>query len=273
MLSSHTQDVITHYTRRHAQRGDLFGSQPFANYGYWTRAGMTLEQAAEALTQLVAASAGLAPGDEVLDVGCGYGAGAVTFMRNFQPTSVTGIDVTDIRIEEGRRYVAGHGFAEQIDLQLGDATRMEFTDARFDKLVSVECAFHFDTRRDFLKEAARVLRPGGTLAMTDMIPRRGVNPAGYLRGEQTVNSGVCLDNVGNAYDADVYTGYLQEAGFEQVRIESIIDWTRARFVDAVEALARRAAAGEAETVRRSAARLRSQIEGGEDYVMVIARRA
>jgi ubiquinone/menaquinone biosynthesis C-methylase UbiE len=272
MLSSHTQDVITHYTRRHTQRGDLFGNQPFANYGYWTRSGMTLEQAAEALTRFVAASAGLAPGDDVLDVGCGYGAGAVTFMRSCQPASVTGIDVTEIRIEEGRRYVDGHGFAGQFDLQLGDATKMAFADARFDKLVSVECAFHFDTRRDFLNEAARVLKPGGTLAMTDMIPRRGVDPAGYLRGEQTVNSGVCLDNVGNAYDADVYAGYLREAGFKDIRIESILEWTRARFVDALCVLADRSSGAEAEQILRSASRLRSQIEGGEDYVLVVARR-
>src|SRR5690606_22499327 len=170
MLSAHSQDVVTHYTRRHGGRGGLFGDQPFANYGRWSRDDLTLELAAEALTELVATSAGLRPGDHVLDVGAGYGAGAVIYAKRCRPASITGIDITPVRIEEGRKYVAAHGVADIVTLQLGSATAMDFADASFDKLVSVECAFHFDTRLDFLREAARVLRPGGTLALTDMIP-------------------------------------------------------------------------------------------------------
>ena len=272
-LSSHTQDVVTHYTRRHTERGDLFGNQPFANYGYWTRDGLTLEQASEALTELVAATAGLAPGDAVLDVGCGYGAGAVVYAKRCRPDSIIGIDVTPVRIEEGHRYVASHGFSDVINLRLGNATAMDFTDARFDKLVSVECAFHFDTRAAFLREAARVLKPGGTLALTDMIPRRGVNPADYLRGEKTVNSGVVLDNAGNAYDADVYAQHLREAGFTDIRIESIVAWTRARFVEALHGVAARAGGEKGEAILRSARRIQQFIELGEDYVLVAARKA
>ncbi len=273
MLSAHSQDVVTHYTRRHSGRDGLFGNQPFANYGYWTRDGMTLAQAAEALTEVVATAAGLRDGDRVLDVGAGYGAGAVIYAQRCQPQSIIGIDITDIRIEEGRKYVAEHGLSEVIDLRLGSATAMEFADASFDKLVSVECAFHFDTRRDFLREAARVLKPGGTLALTDMIPRRGVDPKTYMRGEKTLNSGVCLDNLGNAYDADTYAAYLREAGFEAVRIESIVEWTRLRFADTLDTMADREGGERGTQWRNSAKRLREFVTLGEDYVLVVARRS
>lgn len=273
MLSAHTQDVVSHYTRRHSERGDLFGNQPFANYGYWTRPGLSLEQASEALTELVAATAGLMPGDAVLDVGCGYGAGAVIYAKRCRPASIIGIDVTEIRIEEGRRYVARHGYSDLISLQLGNATAMEFADASFDKLVSVECAFHFDSRADFLREAGRVLKPGGSLALTDMIPRRGVNPAAYLRGEKTVNSGVVLDNAGNAYDADAYALHLAAAGFTDIRIESIVAWTRARFVEALHGVAARTGGEKGAAIVRSAQRIREFIDLGEDYVLVAARKS
>ena len=273
MLSAHTQDVVTHYTRRHGERGDLFGNQPFANYGYWTRDGLTLEQASEALTELVATTAGLGPGDTVLDVGCGYGAGAVVYARRCRPEWILGIDVTPVRIEEGHRYVAENGFADRIKLQFGNATAMDFADASFDKLVSVECAFHFDTRVDFLREAARVLKPGGSLALTDMIPRRGVDPAAYLRGEQTINSGVVLDNHPNAYDADVYARHLLEAGFTDIRIESIVDWTRTRFAQALHGVAERTGGENGEAILRSARRIQQFIDLGEDYVLVAARKA
>jgi microcystin synthetase protein McyJ len=273
MRTTHTQDVARHYTRRHEQRGDLFGKQPFANYGYWTRPDMSMEEAAEALTALVATACGLSSRDHLLDVGCGYGAGAAVCMRRFQPQSIVGIDVTELRLEYGRDYVRQQGFDGRIDLRMGDATRMEFEDASFDKLMSVECAFHFDPRTDFLREAARVLRPGGTLALTDMIPRRGVDPGAYLQGVAAVGTGVCLDNPANAYDADTYAGYLRDAGFAAVRIESIIDWTRIPFVDALERAGRRLQGEREAEVARSVARLRGLIDAGEDYVLVVARKA
>lgn len=273
MVSEATQAVITHYERRHEFRGGLFGSQPYANYGYWTRPGLTLEQASEALTDLVAAAAGLGEGDKVLDVGCGYGAGAVKFVQRYSAAAVTGIDVTPVRIASGQDYIAEHGVADRVTLEQGDATAMTFGDASFHKLVSVECAFHFDTRADFLAEAARVLAPGGTLALTDIIPRRGVQPSDYLTGEITTQSQVCLDMPANAYDADTYAQHLVEAGFEAVRIESLIEWTRIPFANALARLAEEGEGERAQQLGNMAKRIRKLIELGEDYVLVTARRS
>lgn len=171
------------------------------------------------------------------------------------------------------RHGGRDGLSDVITLQLGSATAMAFADARFDKLVSVECAFHFDTRVDFLREAARVLKPGGTLALTDIIPRGGTDPTTYMRGEKTLGSGICLDNLGNAYSADVYARHLREAGFEAVRIESIVEWTRLPFAQALDAMGERDGGARGAGWRRTAARLRQLIALGEDYVLVVARRA
>ena len=171
------------------------------------------------------------------------------------------------------RHGGRDGLSDVITLQLGSATALAFADARFDKLVSVECAFHFDTRVDFLREAARVLKPGGTLALTDIIPRSGIDPATYMRGEKTLGSGICLDNLDNAYHADVYARHLREAGFEAVRIESIVDWTRLPFAQALDAMGARDGGARGAGWQRTAARLRQLIDLGEDYVLVVARRA
>lgn len=265
--------VIKHYTSRHELRGDTFGQQPYANYGYWTRPQQSIEQAATALTTLVGAAAGLGSGDELLDVGCGYGAGAVRFVQQFGVSKVIGIDVTQIRISSGLEYVARNNLEEQIHLRLGDATRIDEADASFDKLVSVECAFHFDTREQFLGEAARVLRPGGVLALTDMIPADGVDPASYQLGQRTVHSDVCLDMPANAYPAAQYRQILERSGFVDVRIESIVRWTRLPFADALDALGRNSEGERRQMLCRMAERNREQVALGEDYVLVSARKA
>ena len=51
----------------------------------------------------------------------------------------------------------------------GDATALPFEDGSFDAVLAVECAFHFASRARFLADAARVLRPGGHLTVSDFV--------------------------------------------------------------------------------------------------------
>lgn len=273
MVSEHTQGIVKYYTRRHEQRRDAFDDRPYANYGYWTRPGLSMADAAEAMAGFVAGAAGLGPQDEVLEVGCGYGACAVRYASAFGAKSIIGIDITPTRIEHGNTYVAEHGLSDVIQLRLGDATKLDFADASFDKLIAVECAFHFDTRRDFLREAGRVLRPGGTLVVTDLIPKRGADLSRYVEVENKLAADIEMYNAKNAYDADIYTAYLRESGFSDVRIDSILPWTLQRFVPACREYADRPTTQGGDKIRLHADKLQAVIDAGEDYVIVVARKA
>jgi len=273
LISRVAQDIAAVYARRHETRGDIFGEKPYANYGYWTRNGMGIEEACDALTDAVAQAAEIGPGDRVLEVGCGYGASAVFYMRRYTPASVLGIDVTDVRVDAARAYAEEEGLADRIRFERGDATRLGVRSGTFTVVVAIECAFHFQTREDFFREAARVLAPGGRLGMTDIIPRRGADLGRYRATVHfPIGSDGSLDVAENIYDADGYTSRLEAAGFEQVRIEPITDFTLPPFAAHLERAAQRVEGERRRNRMRAAAAYRDYLTSGLEYVLVSARR-
>jgi SAM-dependent methyltransferase len=195
----------------------------YLNLGYW-RDATDLDGASDALAMLVGESAGLGPDDTVLDCGFGFGDQDVLWAQTLKPGRIIGLNITASQVELARRRVAKLGLDGQIDLRHGSATEMPLADASVDKVVAVESAFHFRSREDFLREAWRVLRPGGQLVLADIIPMPAVTgfPA---RLEQRLSWGLVAGKFAippeNAYTRPTYHSKLAMRGFDDIRVDSI----------------------------------------------------
>lgn len=108
----------------------------------------------------VAAAAGLAPGQRVLDVACGTGVLAREAARRVAPDgSVTGLDRNEGMLEVARRQ------APEVEWRLGRVEAIDAAAGSFDAVVSQFGLMFFDDRVTALREMRRVLAPGGRLAV------------------------------------------------------------------------------------------------------------
>lgn len=136
----------------------------FINFGYWSHLPERPTQAEriEASRELyrhIFSLLSLTGEEAVLEVGSGRGLGCA-LLREQHRGSIIGLDVTPEQIERARAA------NPQITFVQGAAESMPFPDAHFQALYSVEAAQHFLSFPAFCKEAARVLAPGGKLALT-----------------------------------------------------------------------------------------------------------
>jgi ubiquinone/menaquinone biosynthesis C-methylase UbiE len=110
----------------------------------------------------------LAPGHSVLDLCCGTGASAIPAARAVGPSGqVTGIDVAGPLLAVARDRAAG---LPQAEFRRGDATRTGLPGASFDAVICVFGVFFVPDRPAFVAEMWRLVRPGGTLAITTWGP-------------------------------------------------------------------------------------------------------
>lgn len=138
--------------------------------GYWTGDDdpTPLLEAINRLTDIVGEKLDLRPGHHLLDIGCGVGVPAIRLGQRVE-ARITGVTISEWQVQEATRRVRAAGLRGQIEVELGDAATLVYPDESFDSVLVFQALQHASDRGQWLREAIRVLRPGGRVVLTEFI--------------------------------------------------------------------------------------------------------
>lgn len=159
------------------------------------------------------AIAELKPGETVLDLGSGAGFDCFLAARQVGPEGqVIGVDMTPAMVSRARQLAREHGYTN-VAFRLGEIEHLPVADNSVDVILS-NCVINLSPDKpQVFREAFRVLRPGGRLAISDIVTSAPLPP--HIQADLTLYA----ECVGGAVSVDELTQMLAEAGFVGIRIE------------------------------------------------------
>jgi len=167
---------------------------------------------------VLASKAGITQSDHVLDVCSGMG-GPARWLAHRIGCRVTGLELTESRCQAASRLTKLARLSGLVEFRCGNALAMPFPDGAFDVAVSQEAFVHVPEKPRLIGECARVLKPGGRIAFTDIVQRGRLDDRDLarLRDEMAYPS---VETIGG------YRKLLRDSGCDEVQVEDLSDeWT------------------------------------------------
>jgi ubiquinone/menaquinone biosynthesis C-methylase UbiE len=142
------------------------------HYPYYENAGDSFARAQANLTDFCISQLPPLKDKVLLEVGCGNGVQARYIMKNYMPERITAIDLDPGNIAIATQEAAKQDFS-QVDYRVDDAQVLTTVrDNSIDHLINIESAFHYPDKPAFIREAYRVLKPGGSFLIADILTRK-----------------------------------------------------------------------------------------------------
>ena len=181
------EKIRDHYERISPYYHTLWGEH--LHHGYWLRGDESKEKAQQQLVEHLAEVAAIPSGAAILDVGCGFGASSIYLADKFRARA-TGITISPVQVDMANR--AAQKAQANAKFFCMDAEAMTF-EKPFDVIWSVESISHYPNLEKFFDSAAQLLKPGGTMAITDWFKKDGLTAREHKKHLQPIEKGMMVE--------------------------------------------------------------------------------
>lgn len=166
---------------------------------------------------------GIGPASRILDIGAGYGGAARYLARRFG-CRVTALNLSEAENVRDREMNKAAGLDNLIDVVDGSFEAIPGPDAAYDVVWSQDAILHSGHRDVVISEVARVLKPGGTFILTDIMQADDVDQASL----KPVLDRIHLSSLGSLsfYRSAAAENGLREAGFEEMTHQLVQHYSR-----------------------------------------------
>jgi ubiquinone/menaquinone biosynthesis C-methylase UbiE len=165
------------------------------------------------MNQVLADRARISTRDHVLDAGSGYGGSAIWLARELG-CSVVGVNLVAFQTLRAQHLAGMNRVGERARFLVADYARTPFPDASFDVVWGLESIVHAESQEAFVREAARLLRPGGRLLIADYTARE--SPALTAAEQTLIASGLNGWAMTRILTPGEYTELARKNGFDEV---------------------------------------------------------
>jgi len=195
----------------------VLGPSMVYSCAYWASPDSTLEDAQRDKLELICQKLGLAPGQRLLDVGCGWGSMAIHAARE-HGVSVVGVTLSHEQAAYARKRVADEGLTDRVEIRVQDYR--DVVDGPYDVVASIGMAEHVGSERylEYARVLYSLLKPGGRL-LNHQIARRPQTDESSYSVDEFIDAYVFPD--GELAPIGSTVTQLERAGFEVRDVESI----------------------------------------------------
>ena len=187
------------------------------HYGYWDEQTTSHHQALLNKNQVLYDMAAISPTEHVLDAGCGIGGSSI-WMAKQHSNQVTAITISKQQVLYARQHAKRQGVSDKTTFEVSDFCATPFEDESFDVIWGLESVCHALNKGEFLKEAYRLLKPGGRIVVCDgFIQRR------EFTEDEWQDIVTCLNGwaVPNLCSRDEFSELLEITKFQQIAYKDI----------------------------------------------------